>query len=68
MREAETLTQGEGVNYIKVLPFIPPRSRRQVTNDAHKTHPGRQATKTALKEVAWLPGMSQEVEQKNRPL
>ena len=47
-----------------------------IMEDVQKTHPGRQATETVLRTVAWWPGMSQDVEQlvscencqKNRPL
>ena len=36
--------------------------------DAHKTHPGRQKQQTALRMVAWWPGMSEDIEPKMRDL
>ena len=50
-KEAETLTI-RGVIYRSNLLSIPPKFRRHVIYDTHKTHLGRQATETALRLVA----------------
>ena len=77
-KEAETLTIRERVIFRVVGPFIPPpRFRVQIIDDAHQTHPRKQAKEMDLRMVALWFGKSQDVErlvsrceicQKNRPL
>ena len=71
------MTAQEGIIYRGHYTFIPTRFRRQIVDDSYKTHQVEQARYTALKMVAWWPGMLQCVEwfvsrceicQKNRPL
>ena len=43
------------------MPFIPPKIRPVVMAKAHETHPGQNATETAVRMMAWWPGISQDV-------
>ena len=44
-----------------VVPFIPLKLRPTVTIKAHETHPGGNATETAVRMMAWWPGISQDL-------
>ena len=43
------------------MPFIPPKLRPMVMAKAHETHQGKNATETAVRMMAWWPGISQDV-------
>ena len=44
-----------------VVPFIPPKLRPMVMAKAHETCAGKNATETAVRMMAWWPGISQDV-------
>ena len=43
------------------MPFIPPKLRPMVMAKAHETHPGKNATETAVRMMTWWPGISHDV-------
>ena len=75
-QQKDVLIIHNGVIFRGVLPFIPPKQRHMVMAKAHETHPGKNATETAVRMMAWWPGISQDVlryvskckeRQENRP-
>ena len=75
-QQEDALTILSGINFRGVVPFIPPKLRPMVIDEAHETHPGKNATETAVRMMAWWPGISQDVHryvskckenQENRP-
>ncbi|XP_075241565.1 uncharacterized protein LOC142336542 [Convolutriloba macropyga] len=60
-QQEDALTILSGINFRGVVPFIPPKLRPMVIDEAHETHPGKNATETAVRMMAWWPGISQDV-------
>ena len=56
----DDLTIHNGIIF-RVVPFIPPKLSPMVMAKAHETHPGKNATETAVRMMAWWPGISQDV-------
>ena len=59
--QKDALTIHNGVIFRGVVTFIPPKLRPIVMAKAHETHPSKNATETAVRMMAWWPGMSQDV-------
>ena len=60
-QQKDALTILNGIIFRLVVPFIPPKLRPMVMTKAHETHPGKNATETAVRMMAWWPGISQDV-------
>ena len=60
-QQKDALTINNGIIFLGVLPFIPPKLRPMVMAKAHETHPGKNATEAAVRMTAWWPGISQDV-------
>ena len=60
-QEKDALTIHNGIIFRGVVPFIPSKLRPMVMAKAHETHPGKNATETAVRMTAWWPGISQEI-------
>ena len=50
-----------GTNFRGVVPFIPPKLRTKVMAKAHETHSGKNSIETAVRMMAWWPGISQDL-------
>ena len=59
-QQKDALTIQNGIIFRGVVPFIPPKLRPMVMAKAHETHPGKNATETAVRMMTWRPGMSQD--------
>ena len=59
-QQKDALTIHNGIIIRGVVPFIPPKLRPMVMAKAHETHPGKNATETAVRMMAWWPGISQD--------
>ena len=57
----DALTILNGIIFRGVVPFIPPKLRPMVMAKAHETQPGKNATETVVRMMAWWPGISQDV-------
>ena len=75
-QQKDALTIHNGIIFRGVVPIIPPKLRPMMMAEAHQTHSGKNSTKTAVRMMAWWPGISQDVLryvskckecQKNRP-
>ena len=60
-QQKDTLTNHNGIIFSGVVPFIPPKLRPMVMAKTHLTHPGKNATETAVQMMTWWPGTSQDV-------
>ena len=60
-QQKDALTIHNVIIFRGVVPFIPPKLRPMVMAKAHETHQGRNATETAVRMMAWWPGISQDV-------
>ena len=60
-QQKDALTLHNGIIFRGVVLFIPPKLRPMVMAKAHETHPGKNATETAARMIAWWPGISQDV-------
>ena len=60
-QQKDALTIHNGIIFRGVVPLIPPKLRSKVMTKAHETHPGKNATETAVRMMAWWPGISQDV-------
>ena len=60
-QQKDALTIHNGIIFRGVVPFIPPKLRPMVMAKAHETHPGKNATETAVRMMSWWPGISQDV-------
>ena len=58
-QQNDALTIHNGI--IRVVPFISPKLRHAWMTKAHETHPVKNATETAIRMIAWWPGISQDV-------
>ena len=60
-QQKDTLTIHNEVIFRGVVLFIPTKLRPMVIAKAHDTNPGKNATETAVRMMAWWPGISQYV-------
>ena len=60
-QQKDALTIHNGIIFRGVVPFIPPKLRPMVMAKTHETHPGKNAPETAVRMMAWWPGISQDV-------
>ena len=60
-QQKDALTIHNGIIFRGVMPFIPPKLRPMVMAKAHETHTGKNATETAIRMMAWWPGIGQDV-------
>ena len=60
-QQKDALTIHNGIIFRGVVPFIPPKLRLMLMAKAHETHPGKNATETTVRMMAWWPGISQDV-------
>ena len=60
-QQKDALTIHNGIIFRGVVPFFPTKLRPMVIAKAHETHPGKNATETAVRMMAWWPGISQDV-------
>ena len=60
-QQKDALTIDNGIIFRGVVPFIPPKLRPMVMAKAHETHSVKNATETAVRMMAWWPGISQDV-------
>ena len=60
-QQKDALTIHNGIIFREVVAFIPPKLRPMLMFKAHETHPGKNATGTAVRKMAWWPDISQDV-------
>ena len=60
-QQKDALRIHNGIIFRGVVPFIPTKLRPMVMAKAHETHPCKNATETAVRMMAWWPGISQDV-------
>ena len=60
-QQKDALTIHNGIVFRGVVPFIPPLLRPMAMAKAHETHPGKNATETAVRTMVLWPGISQDV-------
>ena len=60
-QQKDALTIHNGIIFRGVVPFIPPKLRPMMMAKIHETHPGKNATETAVRMMAWWPGISKDV-------
>ena len=60
-QQKDALTIHNGITFRGVVPFIPPKLRPTVMAKAYETNPGKNETETAVRMMAWWPGISQGV-------
>ena len=60
-QQKDALTTHNEIIFRGVVPFNPPKLRPMVMAKAHETHPGKNTTETAVRMMAWWPGISQYV-------
>ena len=60
-QQKDALTIHNGIIFRGVMPFVPPKLRTMVMTKPHESHPGKNATETAVRMMAWWPGISQDV-------
>ena len=61
-QQKDALTLHNGIIFIGVVPFIPPKLRHLVLAKAHETHPGKNETEASVRMIAWWPGITQDVQ------
>ena len=60
-QQKDALTIHNGIIFRGVVPFIPPKLTPLVMAKAPETHPGKNATETAVRMMTWWPGLNQDV-------
>ena len=60
-QQKDASTINNGIIFRGVVPFIPFKLRPMVMAKAHETHPGKNATETAVRMMSWWPAISHDV-------
>ena len=60
-KQKNALTITNGTFFCGAVLFNPPELRHVVVTKAHDIHPGKNAAETAVRMIAWWPGINQDV-------
>ena len=61
-QQKNALTLLNGIIFRSFVPFIPPKLQHLVLAKAHETHLGKNATEASVRMIAWLPGITPDVQ------